>query len=190
MDLSVTKHPSLLSDEAMRQTPNAWLRMHFPASATKVPNKVGWIDYAGTLHASPVGMSTFSLAMALLWDDPHEAIKALSHAHREKLNFNSSFAWSESDLSDIWVKNRGCHKLIAAELDLNKDQASRRLTTAGLPLYGRPGFVELEKKAITSLRSGKTSSQVARACKVSEDLIERVLRSSRQTENVEMSDSS
>lgn len=62
--------PRYLSDVAMEQVPKHWLKLHFPGSANKRKNQFSsWIDYTG--HASS---AKFVLALALLWDDPDEAV--------------------------------------------------------------------------------------------------------------------
>lgn len=71
----IVRTPRYLSDEAMEQIPTHWLQLHFPASAKKRKNEFSpWIDCTGHIRKTPARSAKFGLALALLWDDPDEAV--------------------------------------------------------------------------------------------------------------------
>lgn len=64
-----------LSDMASELAPESWLLECFPQSGfERVFGTWGWVD---TANCGTAAATTYALAMALLWDDPAEAVSDL-----------------------------------------------------------------------------------------------------------------
>lgn len=86
----IVRTPRYLSDEAIEQTPTHWLQLHFPASAKKRANGFSpWIDCTGHTQKIPARSARFGLALALLWDDPDEAVTEFLSAQPKETKLRS-----------------------------------------------------------------------------------------------------
>ncbi len=146
------KSARYLSDEAKEQLPAGWLGEHFPASTGKQDNEFSpWIDYTGHARTKPASVTAFALALALLWDDPDEAVSIFLGANPDKVKPKPRFGpiarSSERSLREMWLNHKGSHASIAEALGLSTKYVGVEFTKLGLPSLGDENY----SRALTAI---------------------------------------
>ena len=135
------KNARYLSDEARERLPASWLAEHFPASTGKQGNEFSpWIDYTGHARTKPAGAAAFALALALLWDDPDEAVSIFLGAQpdkiKPKMRFGPIARSSERSLREMWLDHKGSHASLAEALGVSRKHVGEEFNKLGLPSLG------------------------------------------------------
>lgn len=135
------KNARYLSDEARERLPASWLAEHFPASTGKRDNEFSpWIDYTGHARTKPASVTAFALALALLWDDPDEAVSIFLGAQPDKIKPKTRFGpiarSSERSLREMWLDHKGSHASLADALGVSRKHVGEEFNKLGLPSLG------------------------------------------------------
>lgn len=147
-----SKTARYLSDEAQEQLPESWLDEHFPASKSKKDHEFSpWIDHTGHARTKPASVSAFALALALLWDDPDEAVNIFLGALPDKIKPKSRFGpiarSSERSLREMWLDHKGSHASLADALGVSRKHVGEEFRKLGLPSLGEDCYA----RALTAI---------------------------------------
>ncbi len=175
-----SKTARYLSDEARERLPASWLGEHFPASTGKRDNEFSpWIDYTGHARTKPASAAAFALALALLWDDPDEAVSiflgAIPDTIKPKSRFGPIARRSERSLREIWLDNQGSHAAIADALGSTVGYIGHKFSKLGMPSLGDDGYSRA-MMAIEQFFRGESLEEASKRVGVSLFKAEAVLR--------------
>lgn len=175
-----SKTARYLSDEAKAQLPASWLAEHFPASMGKQDNEFSpWLDYTGHARTKPASVSAFALALALLWDDPDEAVSIFLGALPDKIKPRSRFGpvakSSKRSLREMWLDQKGSHAAIAGVLGVSTRRVREEFRKLGLPSLGGESY----SRALTAIEQffrGQSLEVASRSAGVARCKTEALLR--------------
>lgn len=175
-----SKSARYLSDEAKEQLPASWLDEHFPASTGKRDNEFSpWLDYTGHARTKPASAAAFALALALLWDDPDEAVSIFLGALPDKIKPRSRFGpiakSSEQSLREMWLDQKGSYAAIAGVLGVSTRRVREQFRKLGLPSLEEESY----SRALTAIEqflSGQSLEVSSKSAGVSRCKTEVLLR--------------
>ncbi len=174
------RHARYLSDAAKELLPKIWLAEHFPASQCKRPGEFApWIDQAGHARTKPVGSTTFALALALLWDQPDEAIRLFLGANKmsepdiRPKGYRPNL--DRRSMHSLWLDHKGSHVRIAEATGHSYRQVQRLFSDAGMFSAAGSQF-ERAVAAKSRFLRGESLAAASRSEKVRVKLVEALIR--------------
>lgn len=177
--IGVDGKKATISDWAREFLPKDWMRKFIPDLLETAGNAKGGVLHTATiLTATPLPAA---LALALMFDDPIEAIKYWKTPHpefsltpRSQKKYGDDY-WSSKEMYEQYVVSKGNHREISHAIGTEQKLIKLHLRKAGLPALGK---INLEKIAPTILEffAGKSLSTIAAMDRDEMSLIEDLLR--------------
>lgn len=171
----------LLSDIAVNELPDLWLRRYFPRISGKEKGQfVSTLDGLMASNHTAFAIQNYALAAALLWDSVDEALnEMLASASTDakairQMRFYGPDYWTSSRMSDIYIKHKGSHRKIADEIGVNRNYCRDQLTKYGLPGIGNRAKT-CEIGAVLAINSGMKLTEACSRFGVSAENIVRLL---------------
>lgn len=174
----------LLSDRALCMFPGGWLKAVMPSLTTEKRNGEYWapLDSAVSAKRSATSVMAYAMTLAILYPNAVEACNAFTQACRERPSIRRAYertpTLDRQSLKESYIRHRGSHSKVAADLRASPTNVTAALYELGLPRIGGrnldrlaavmervlSGQMTLEQACITngiSLSTGRGTLEVA-----------------------------
>jgi hypothetical protein len=139
----------LLSDLVKHSFDPKWLDAVVPG-LTQIPVQTPWLSIDSAARGRPNGVSSLAYAviLAVLFDCPDAALRAVAQQQSRQgagLVTRQTKSFSENDLLQAWIADKGCYRAIARKLGCSDGTLRDRALRQGLPNLNRMHAEDIEE---------------------------------------------